>query len=39
VMRVLGNWARYRYLSGGEERVPELGLNLPEGLRVPADAY
>jgi soluble lytic murein transglycosylase len=29
VSRVIGNWARYRYLDGGVEAVPRLGLELP----------
>lgn len=29
VRRVIGNWARYQYLRGGLQQVPELGLELP----------
>jgi peptidoglycan lytic transglycosylase len=36
---VLGNYARYAYLAGGEGAVPELALALPQGKRAPADAY
>jgi soluble lytic murein transglycosylase len=39
VERVLGNVARYAYLSGGEAQVPRLELQLEKGLRAPADAY
>jgi soluble lytic murein transglycosylase len=39
VQRVLGNWARYAYLHGGEAAVPKLDLALPQGLAVPDDAY
>ncbi len=39
VQRVLGNWARYSYLHGGEAAVPKLDLKLPQGLAVPDDAY
>jgi soluble lytic murein transglycosylase len=39
VMRVIGNQARYAYLSGGESAVPKLGLELPKGLRAAVDAY
>ncbi len=39
VMRVVGNQARYAYLSGGESAVPKLGLELPQGLRAAKDAY
>jgi soluble lytic murein transglycosylase len=39
VQRVVGNMARYAYLRGGEAEVPELDLELPRGLRAPADAY
>jgi soluble lytic murein transglycosylase len=30
VRRVVGNWARYRYLAVGVEAVPEIDLSLPE---------
>jgi soluble lytic murein transglycosylase len=39
VMRVIGNHARYAYLSGGEAAVPKLDLDLPKGLRAAVDAY
>ncbi|MEZ4221423.1 MAG: transglycosylase SLT domain-containing protein [Polyangiaceae bacterium] len=39
VTRVLGNIARYAYLTGGEAKVPALDLALPKGLRAPPDAY
>jgi soluble lytic murein transglycosylase len=39
VERVLGNLARYAYLSGGDAAVPKLGLEIEKGLRAPADAY
>jgi soluble lytic murein transglycosylase len=39
VMRVIGNQARYAYLSGGESAVPRLDLEVPKGLRAAADAY
>lgn len=39
VQRVIGNWARYAYLHGGEAAVPKLSLALPQGIQVPADAY
>jgi soluble lytic murein transglycosylase len=39
VHHVLGNYARYAYLTGGEAAVPELALALPQGLRAPKDAY
>lgn len=29
VRRVVGNWARYRYLHGGLDAVPSIGLALP----------
>lgn len=30
VERVVGNYARYRYMQGGEDEVPRLDLSLPE---------
>lgn len=39
VERVLGNLARYAYLSGGDAAVPKLALDIQKGLRAPADAY
>jgi soluble lytic murein transglycosylase len=39
VHRVLGNYARYAYLAGGESAVPKLALAVPKGLRAPAGAY
>lgn len=39
VARVVGNWARYLYLNGGEAAVPRLDLALPQGIQVPEDAY
>ena len=39
VHHVLGNYARYAYLTGGEAAVPELDLALPKGLRAPKEAY
>ncbi len=39
VNRVVGNVARYAYLSGGEEAVPKLDLALPQDVVVPADLY
>jgi soluble lytic murein transglycosylase len=39
VNRVLGNVARYAYLTGGEAAVPKLQLELDKGLRASADAY
>jgi soluble lytic murein transglycosylase len=35
VERVIGNYARYRYLEGGESAVPQLTLELPP---VPSDS-
>lgn len=37
VYRVLSNYARYTYLSGGEP--VEVSLDVPAGLAAPADAY
>ena len=39
VERVLGNQARYRYVEAGEAGVPKLALELPRGLKAPADLY
>ncbi len=39
VTRVVGNIARYAYLTGGESQIPKLDLALPKGLRAPDDAY
>ncbi len=39
VERVVENLARYAYLEGGAERVPDLALKLPSGLRAGPDAY
>lgn len=39
VDRVIGNSARYAYLTAGESTVPKLALELPKGVRAPADAY
>jgi len=37
VQRVMSNYARYAYLAG--ERLPEVPLELPKGLRAPEGAY
>jgi soluble lytic murein transglycosylase len=37
--RVMSNWARYRYLGGGPDDVPQLALDLPRKLVLPGDAY
>jgi soluble lytic murein transglycosylase len=37
VLHVMTNWLRYRELAG--ENLPALALELPQGLRAPADAY
>jgi soluble lytic murein transglycosylase len=37
--RVMSNWARYRYLGGGPDNVPQLALALPAKLELPSDAY
>jgi len=37
VYRVMSNYARYAYLAG--ERLPDVALELPQGLVAPADAY
>jgi soluble lytic murein transglycosylase len=39
VMRVLGNFARYQYLSGGAEAITPLELTLPTEVSVGEDAY
>lgn len=39
VTRVMTNWSRYRYLIGGFEQVPELSLELPPFMGLPADSY
>jgi soluble lytic murein transglycosylase len=39
VERVVGNMARYAYLSGGDSAVPKLALEIDKGLRAPPDAY
>src|SRR5262249_4008256 len=39
VARVLGNLARYQWLSGGDEAVTGLMLAIPVDVSVPADAY
>ena len=39
VHRVIGNWARYRYLRGGAEALPKLSWTLPQGLRASPEAY
>lgn len=39
VSRVVGNHARYAYLSGGESAVPAFSLELPRGLRAAPGAY
>jgi soluble lytic murein transglycosylase len=39
IWRVVGNWARYRYLARGEAGIPVLDLHLPSGVRIPDDAY
>jgi soluble lytic murein transglycosylase len=39
VAKVMSNWARYRYLEGGPDAVPELALALPSGYTLPNDAY
>ncbi len=39
VQRVVGNLARYAYLTGGPAAVPALPLELPRGLRAAPDAY
>lgn len=39
VWRVLGNFARYRYLELGEAGIPSLDLKIPSGIQVPENAY
>jgi soluble lytic murein transglycosylase len=39
VERVVGNFARYRYLEGGENAVPRLDLALPKPPPATADLY
>lgn len=39
VERVMENLARYAYLAGGEQAVPELSLEIEKGMRAPLDAY
>ena len=39
VERVIENLARYAYLTGGNEAVPELPLTIEQGMRAPPDAY
>ncbi|MFO0564188.1 MAG: transglycosylase SLT domain-containing protein [Polyangiaceae bacterium] len=39
VGRVVGNLARYAYLSRGDEAVPALSLDIPKGLRATQGAY
>lgn len=39
IWRVVGNWARYRYLEGGESAIPVIDLTIPPGISVPDDAY
>jgi soluble lytic murein transglycosylase len=39
VERVLGNLARYQWLSGGTAAVTPIPLEIPKGITVPADAY
>lgn len=39
VSRVVGNLARYAYLSGGDGAVPRLELEIAKGLRAEPDAY
>jgi soluble lytic murein transglycosylase len=39
VAHVLGNYARYAFLAGGAEALPELGLKITPGLRAADDAY
>jgi soluble lytic murein transglycosylase len=39
VERVVGNFARYRYLEGGEPAVPKLDLALPKPPPASADLY
>jgi soluble lytic murein transglycosylase len=39
VERVVGNFARYRYLEGGDTAVPRLDLALPKAPPANADLY
>ena len=39
VLRVMSNWARYRYLEGGAEGVPPLALDLPGEVELAANLY
>ncbi|UQA59737.1 transglycosylase SLT domain-containing protein [Polyangium aurulentum] len=39
VARVLGNFARYQWLEGGDAAVASLALEVPVDVEVPADAY
>jgi soluble lytic murein transglycosylase len=39
VYRVLANLARYAYLDGGPEALPQLSLQLPQGIRASAEDY
>jgi soluble lytic murein transglycosylase len=39
VERVVGNFARYRYLEGGDSAVPRLDLTLPKAPPSSADLY
>ncbi|MEM9691144.1 MAG: transglycosylase SLT domain-containing protein [Myxococcota bacterium] len=39
VQRVLGNYARYAYLRGGLEAIPDVSLALPTEVNIGEDAY
>ncbi len=39
IWRVIGNWARYRYLELGEPGIPVINLTIPPGISIPEDAY
>jgi soluble lytic murein transglycosylase len=39
VQRVVGNWARYSYLRGGEKAIPEISLELPASKTLAPDVY
>lgn len=39
VYRVMGNWARYQYLEGGEPAVSQLELDIPSGMRAQEGDY
>lgn len=39
VMRVMSNWARYRYLEGGPERISRLVLDLPAEVELATNSY